>query len=93
MVCQCQFKIIDGESDNFQGEGATEAIRNRIVTGDWAAGKRRAGATGGDSEGEGGGSGDDDVGDFEDVETGEKFSTLLGVFCCCWLRVPLISRV
>jgi len=58
---------------------AAEELRNRFVTGDWDAGAARAAARpGADSESDGG---DDDLdnegevfGDFEDVETGEKFA-------------------
>ena len=58
-------------------------LRNRFVTGDWSAAADRSaaqprgdGESGSEEDGEGGdGDGDDEVyGDFEDLETGEKFS-------------------
>ncbi|GLI71471.1 hypothetical protein VaNZ11_016609 [Volvox africanus] len=53
-------------------------LRNRFVTGDWAEGQRRAEArpvgSDGESGGNEGGSDDDEVfGDFEDIETGQRF--------------------
>lgn len=60
---------------------AAEELRNRFVTGDWDAGAARAAARPGeDSESDDGGGddkldGEDEVfGDFEDLETGEKFA-------------------
>eukprot|EP00887_Chlorella_sp_A99_P004810 scaffold4.g4810.t1 len=62
----------------WEDPGAVEALRNRFVTGDWDAGAARAAARPGE-EGEEGGEGGEEgeeeeaYGDFEDVETGERF--------------------
>ncbi|PSC76713.1 ribosome biogenesis BMS1-like protein [Micractinium conductrix] len=54
-------------------EGAVERLRNRFVTGDWGEGEARAAAR--PEEGEGEGEDAEEVfGDFEDVETGERFA-------------------
>lgn len=57
-------------------EGATEALRDRFVTGDWSEGAARADARPmEDSDGDGDGDDEDDVfGEFEDVETGKHFA-------------------
>jgi ribosome biogenesis protein BMS1 len=52
------------------------SLRNRFVTGDWNAAAERSAAEPGEEgdDDDGGGGDDEDVyGDFEDVETGEKF--------------------
>ncbi|EFJ46282.1 hypothetical protein VOLCADRAFT_62777 [Volvox carteri f. nagariensis] len=65
---------------SWRGDAGAEtlaALRNRFVTGDWAEGQRRAEArpagSDGGSDGDEGGSDDEVFGDFEDLETGEKF--------------------
>ena len=57
-------------------EGATEALRDRFVTGDWSEGAARAEARPmEDSDGDGDDEDEDEVfGEFEDVETGEHFA-------------------
>ncbi|GIL90192.1 hypothetical protein Vretimale_16386 [Volvox reticuliferus] len=70
----------------WRGDAGVEmlaALRNRFVTGNWAEGQRRAEAhpasSDGESDGVAGGSDDDEVfGDFEDMETGQKFGEANG---------------
>lgn len=52
----------------WDASGAAEQLRDRFVTGDWAAARKRAEAQPGDDS-----ESDDEFGDFEDIETGEKF--------------------
>ncbi|CAM9657263.1 unnamed protein product [Ectocarpus sp. 12 AP-2014] len=65
--------------DDWEGTGddcAIEAIRNKFVTGDWGAGDRANGAGGGGTGDGDDGDDDDDsqvYGDFEDLQTGDKF--------------------
>ncbi|XP_052207209.1 uncharacterized protein LOC127811408 [Diospyros lotus] len=57
---------------NWKEEGLIESIRDRFVTGDWSKVARRGQA----SEASSDGSDDDGVfGEFEDLETGEKFES------------------
>ncbi|KAL4425893.1 hypothetical protein ABPG75_009909 [Micractinium tetrahymenae] len=59
----------------WRDEGAAERLRNRFVTGDWGEGEARASARPAEEgEEEGGGEGDEVFGDFEDLETGERFA-------------------
>ncbi|EFN57678.1 hypothetical protein CHLNCDRAFT_142849 [Chlorella variabilis] len=58
----------------WRDEGAAERLRNRFATGDWGEGEVRAAARpaeDGEEEGEEGG---EVYGDFEDLETGERFA-------------------
>ncbi|KAK9824496.1 hypothetical protein WJX72_010821 [[Myrmecia] bisecta] len=63
----CRPVLDDEVIDRWGEEDARERLRNRFVTGDWDAAAQRADATPGENS-------DDEVyGEFEDLETGEKF--------------------
>ncbi|KAK9153091.1 hypothetical protein Sjap_000571 [Stephania japonica] len=58
------------KSKNWESEEVIESIRDRFVTGDWSKAARRG------REAESGSEDDDEVfGEFEDLETGEKFES------------------
>ncbi|KAK9132178.1 hypothetical protein Scep_011706 [Stephania cephalantha] len=58
------------KSKNWKSEEVIESIRDRFVTGDWSKAARRG------REAESGSEDDDEVfGEFEDLETGEKFES------------------
>ena len=62
----------EDEVDDWSDEETREQLRNRFVTGDW--GKSLGEKTDGDEESAGAEGSDEEVyGDFEDMETGEKF--------------------
>ena len=68
----------DDEVDDWDDEETRENIRNRFVTGDWGKSLGKEGkpdVTPGEegADGEAEGSDDEVYGDFEDLETGEKF--------------------
>eukprot|EP00897_Mesotaenium_endlicherianum_P009003 jgi/Mesen1/8130/ME000437S07225 len=84
----CTRLRLDGASlaATWSDAGCVESLRDKFVTGDWAKAGRRyseagGGLEGGDGDGEGEGGSDDGgedneevFGDFEDLETGERFS-------------------
>jgi ribosome biogenesis protein BMS1 len=68
------------ELDNWEDHETREVIRNRFVTGDWGKAERakkkkeqQEEGAGADEDGNEEGSDDEVYGDFEDLETGEKF--------------------
>lgn len=70
-AADCSRPAAGGASANltrWDSSGAAEQLRDRFVTGDWDAARKRAEAIPGDSS-----SSDDEFGEFEDIETGEKF--------------------
>lgn len=72
----CRSAMSGGHFERWE-EGALdpEALRDRFVTGDWAKGEARAALRPEEAGSEGGGGDGEEVyGDFEDVESGAKFS-------------------
>lgn len=74
----CRLPVEEAVLRGWEEEGALEQLRDRFVTGSWAAAEARAAAVPGNEADEDDDEDADVFGDFEDIETGEPL-WLLGL--------------